>query len=538
MKYKVGDKVKIIKSYFAESKNLGKIGTINAIDDYDTKYRVEGGLINWCENNHDWCKEDELELVEEQATPDHKFQVGDYVEGIGEDITECQGIVEKIRSDNSCLVMLTKLGSRRYQNGTEKGWIIGELAGSISGTGVYYSASALKLIKAKEEPQVYKDKIKATDLKVGDVIHYIGKKFSWNDAIIRIKEKVDFDFDCEILSHKTATSTINIFIPTFDWHYTLGDLKGCTKYDSIEDAPVLKYTNPKYYHDDGSLRSKDVERNMIGGWEVPKITMKASKLPDFERFPNGIERKIRGSIVSEAFKKEDVVPVKESEVRRIYAQAGVKYESPKQTLPHMIVRTNTKEEEGKLLQWLEDNTDLKWYNGCSPTEYSSPFGCIIIKDNLDGCGKKYANPKGYPWVSTQEFFNKYDKQKVEKEEEPDGWYDISYTLTHTLTPPFIYMSTGTGTTISPFNQPVLESITKKTMRRLSELTQKVRRAFSKDQKALFKAGYIDARGEWSNRAEQYADDAMREAYLEENKKEVIELANEEIALEKEENDCD
>jgi hypothetical protein len=74
------------------------------------------------------------------------------------------------------------------------------------------------------------------------------------------------------------------------------------------------------------------------------------------------------------------------------------------------------------------------------------------------------------------------------------------------------------------------SLREKTMKKLSELSQKIRRAFSPEQKSLWQAGYIDDCGNWTPKASTAVVDVL----CDEKKKELVELANEEIALAKEE----
>ena len=75
------------------------------------------------------------------------------------------------------------------------------------------------------------------------------------------------------------------------------------------------------------------------------------------------------------------------------------------------------------------------------------------------------------------------------------------------------------------------------MQKLSNLPQAIRRAFDKDQKALYRAGYIDQHGKWTPKAKDEADDEIQEKFLNENKAEFVSRAEEAIALAKEEK-CD
>lgn len=72
------------------------------------------------------------------------------------------------------------------------------------------------------------------------------------------------------------------------------------------------------------------------------------------------------------------------------------------------------------------------------------------------------------------------------------------------------------------------------MQKLSNLPQAIRRAFDKDQKVLYRAGYIDENGKWTITAKQEADEDMRQKYLTDNRQEFIDRANEAIELAKEE----
>lgn len=75
------------------------------------------------------------------------------------------------------------------------------------------------------------------------------------------------------------------------------------------------------------------------------------------------------------------------------------------------------------------------------------------------------------------------------------------------------------------------------MQKLSNLPQAIRRAFDKDQKALYRAGYIDQHGEWTDKAHNEAREDFLKKYLNDNKAEFVERANEAIELAKEE-ECD
>jgi len=75
------------------------------------------------------------------------------------------------------------------------------------------------------------------------------------------------------------------------------------------------------------------------------------------------------------------------------------------------------------------------------------------------------------------------------------------------------------------------------MQKLSELSYEIRKAFSKDEKALYQAGYIDQHGKWTSTALNIADKELSKKYLDDNKADFVERALEEIAMSKEENDC-
>lgn len=79
-----------------------------------------------------------------------------------------------------------------------------------------------------------------------------------------------------------------------------------------------------------------------------------------------------------------------------------------------------------------------------------------------------------------------------------------------------------------------ESLKGKTMKKLSELEQSVRRVFDADQKALWRTNRIDRCGKWSEEAIREGNRDMVIAHLDANRKEYIDRANEEITLVKEE----
>jgi hypothetical protein len=72
------------------------------------------------------------------------------------------------------------------------------------------------------------------------------------------------------------------------------------------------------------------------------------------------------------------------------------------------------------------------------------------------------------------------------------------------------------------------------IRKLTELTQKLRRLWDEDQKALWKTNRIDDCGKWINDDE--ANDDMLDKYRDDNKAEYVARAKEEISLAKEESD--
>lgn len=74
------------------------------------------------------------------------------------------------------------------------------------------------------------------------------------------------------------------------------------------------------------------------------------------------------------------------------------------------------------------------------------------------------------------------------------------------------------------------------MQKLSSLPQAIRRAFDKDQKALYRAGYIDQNGKWTYKAGDEAIADLREKHLNDNRAEFVTRAEEMIDLEKEEKD--
>ena len=76
------------------------------------------------------------------------------------------------------------------------------------------------------------------------------------------------------------------------------------------------------------------------------------------------------------------------------------------------------------------------------------------------------------------------------------------------------------------------------MQKLSELSYEIRKAFSKEEKALYQAGYIDQHGKWTSDALNIADKEISKKYLDDNKADFVERALEEIEMSKEEKtDC-
>ena len=65
MKFKVGDKVKIIRNYSDSINHIGDVGIINEIDEVIEDYRVYVGGRGYCgdENIANWHHEDDLELI-------------------------------------------------------------------------------------------------------------------------------------------------------------------------------------------------------------------------------------------------------------------------------------------------------------------------------------------------------------------------------------------------------------------------------------------------------------------------------------------
>jgi len=65
MKFKVGDKVKIIRNYVDSINHIGDVGIINEIDEVIEDYRVyvEGRESCGKENTANWQHEDDLELI-------------------------------------------------------------------------------------------------------------------------------------------------------------------------------------------------------------------------------------------------------------------------------------------------------------------------------------------------------------------------------------------------------------------------------------------------------------------------------------------
>lgn len=91
----------------------------------------------------------------------------------------------------------------------------------------------------------------------------------------------------------------------------------------------------------------------------------------------------------------------------------------------------------------------------------------------------------------------------------------------------------TNSTLSSFiNQPK-----KSIMQKLSSLPMAIIREFSKEQKALYQAGYTDQHGKWTKEARDEAYLEITKKYLDDNKAEFVDRANEVIALEKEEKEC-
>lgn len=84
------------------------------------------------------------------------------------------------------------------------------------------------------------------------------------------------------------------------------------------------------------------------------------------------------------------------------------------------------------------------------------------------------------------------------------------------------------------NRSTNQSLKKKTMRKLSELPGKIRRAMSQDAKVLFQAGYQDENGKWTSRAIEEADDAMILERCDQMKAEFVENAKEELEVERQE----
>jgi hypothetical protein len=79
-----------------------------------------------------------------------------------------------------------------------------------------------------------------------------------------------------------------------------------------------------------------------------------------------------------------------------------------------------------------------------------------------------------------------------------------------------------------------ESLKEKTMRKLSELSATIRRAFSKDQKDLWRAGYIDECGKWSEKAITYVNDVKSREFADAMKEDILAIAREEIEVEESE----
>lgn len=212
-----------------------------------------------------------------------------------------------------------------------------------------------------------------------------------------------------------------------------------------------------------------------------------------------------------------------------YLQENFELVTPKITLPHLIVHTPTQEDYNRLMRWLEDNTDLRWVcEGEKPTELANAMKSLAFPNeyiDIAGVIARTLIPSSF--ITTQEFFEKYGGE-VKITSTPSKYFEEFGSFL------------GAKWCKSYFtNQESNQSLTKKTMRKLSELSQKVRRAFSPEQKALYQAGYINEHGEWTSRAQDIADDEILSKWLDDNKADMVERAKEELSLSKEEKDsCD
>ncbi len=192
---------------------------------------------------------------------------------------------------------------------------------------------------------------------------------------------------------------------------------------------------------------------------------------------------------------------------------------------NQAVHCKTKEEFKAVLEYIESlGIGAEWYCGAIPTAFICLWNekkeetCLNISDlnPLYCANKKYYQKENYSIITAQEYLRDWKDNPLER----FGMIRVE-DFKHSLSEK-VYKNGLIGS----INNNEAPELHKKSGNIMQKLTAKIIRTFSKDEKELYKAGYVNESNEPTETLREMMLDDMFEAYYKENKKVYVELAKE------------